>query len=162
MPMSPYLRHLRALVGHELLVLPAVTGLVFDAAGDVLLVKQAENGEWAAPGGAIEPDEAPYDAVIREIREETGLDVLPITLRGVFGGPELRVTYPNGDQTSYVTAIFECELRGGTLRCDGEEVTEARFVSPSALADVPLAHWARVLLPDLLLERARTRLTRRS
>lgn len=45
MPMSSHLRRLRERVGHELLVLPAVTGLVFDASGDVLLVKQAENGE---------------------------------------------------------------------------------------------------------------------
>jgi 8-oxo-dGTP diphosphatase len=73
MPMPPDLRRVRERVGHELLVLPAVTG-------DVLLVKQADGGEWAAPGGAIEPDEMPYDAVVREVREETGLDVAPGSL----------------------------------------------------------------------------------
>lgn len=160
MPMSPYLRRLRARVGHELLVLPAVTGLVFDAAGDVLLVRQAENGDWAPPGGAIEPDESPHDAVVREVREETGLVVEPIALRGVFGGPELRVRYPNGDETAYVTAIFECEPRGGALAPDGDEVLEARFVAPAALATVTLSGWARVLLPPLVLERTRTHLSR--
>jgi 8-oxo-dGTP diphosphatase len=63
--MSSFLCRLRERVGHELLVLPAVTGLVFDAAGNVLLVRQSEGGEWAAPGGAVEPDESPYDAVSR-------------------------------------------------------------------------------------------------
>lgn len=102
----------------------------------------------------------PYDAVVREIREETGLEVEPIALRGVFGGPELRVRYPNGDETSYVTAVFECALRGGALACDGDEVLEARFAAPSALADFPLARWARALLPQLVRERARTHLAR--
>lgn len=160
MPMSPYLRRLRARVGHELLVLPAVTGLVFDRASHVLLVKQAENGEWAAPGGAIEPDEAPHDAVVREVQEETGLVVEPIALRGVFGGPELRVRYPNGDETSYVTAIFECVLRGGALAPDGDEILEARFFASSELDGVRLTHWARTLLPALVRERGRTHLRR--
>jgi ADP-ribose pyrophosphatase YjhB (NUDIX family) len=156
--MSSYLRRLRERVGHDLLVLPAVTGLVFDPKGDVLLVKQADTGEWAAPGGAVEPDEQPRDAVVREILEETGLHVEPVALRGVFGGPDLRVRYPNGDETSYVTAIFECEVRGGTLRGDGDEVLDARFVSPRALAEIELARWARRLLPELVRERGRTRL----
>jgi 8-oxo-dGTP pyrophosphatase MutT (NUDIX family) len=160
MPMSPYLRRLRARVGHELLVLPGVTGLVFDAAGDVLLAKHASNGDWAPPGGAIEPDESPYDAVVREVREETGLVVEPIALRGVFGGPELRVRYPNGDETAYVTAIFECAQRGGALAPDGDEILEVRFVAPGALASFPLTRWARALLPPLVAERGRTHLGR--
>jgi ADP-ribose pyrophosphatase YjhB (NUDIX family) len=157
--MSPYLRRLRALVGHELLVLPAVTGLVFDREGRVLLVKQSENGEWAAPGGAVEPEESPHDAVVREVREETGLDVRPIALCGVFGGPELRVRYPNGDETSYVTSVFECEVVGGALAADGYEVLEARFAAPDELANVRLTRWARALLPELVRARGRTRLT---
>ncbi len=158
MPMSSYLRRVRERVGHDLLVLPGVTGLVFDGAGDVLLVKHAAGGEWGAPGGAIEPDESPYDAVVREVREETGLDVEPIALRGVFGGPELRVNYPNGDETAYVTAIFECVILGGALAADRVEVTEARFVAPGAMGSLPRTRWARALLPELVRERARTHL----
>lgn len=160
--MSSHLRRVRELVGHELLLLPGVTGLVFDRAGDVLLVKHAANGEWAAPGGAIEPDEQPFEAVVREVREETGLDVEPVALRGVFGGPELRVRYPNGDETQYVTAIFECEVRGGALAAggDGDEVLEARFVAPGDLAAMSLTRWARELLPELVRERARSHLKR--
>ncbi|MFI5316258.1 MAG: NUDIX domain-containing protein [Myxococcota bacterium] len=158
MPMSTYVRRLRERVGHELLLLPAVTGLVFDASGAVLLVKQADTGEWAAPGGAIEPDEEPHDAVVREVFEETGLRVEPIALRGVFGGPDLRVRYPNGDETAYVTAIFECAVRGGALRADRDEVLEARFVAAREVARLALAPWARRLLPELLRERGRTRL----
>ena len=156
--MSTYLRALRARVGNELLVLPAVTALVFDARGDLLVVRHAADGVWGAPGGAVEPEEAPHDAVVREVREETGLGVEPVALRGVFGGPELRVRYPNGDETSYVTSVFECAIRRGALRVDGEEVLEARFVAPEALAELPLSRWARALLPELARSRGVTHL----
>ena len=162
MPMSTYVRRLRERVGHELLVLPAVTGLVFHSSGDVLLVRQADAGAWAPPGGAIEPDEEPCDAVAREVFEETGLRVEPIALRGVFGGPDLRVRYPNGDETAYVTAVFECAVRGGALLADSDEVLEVRLVAPPEIARLELAPWARRLLPALVRERARTHLARPS
>jgi 8-oxo-dGTP pyrophosphatase MutT (NUDIX family) len=143
-------------VGNQLLVLPAVTALVFDARGHVLLARHAVDGVWGAPGGAVEPEEPPCDAVVREVREETGLVVEPVALRGVFAGPELRVRYPNGDETAYVTSVFDCALAGGELRADGDEVLEARFVAPGALEALPLSPWARVLLPPLVTRRGVT------
>lgn len=158
MPMSEHLRRIRERVGHDLLLIPGVTGLVYDDAGRILLVHENEVGRWAPPGGAIEPGEAPYDAVVREVSEETGLAVEPIALRGVFGGDPMRVRYPNGDEVEYVSAMFECVVRGGALRADGVEVREARFVAPSEIEALPLARWARLLLPELLNERGRVRL----
>ena len=114
--MSPFLRELRDKVGHALLVLPSVTGLVVDDGGRVLLIRHARSGQWDLPAGAIEPDERPEDAVVREMREETGLIVEPVALVGVGGGPEFRVDYPNGDAVSYVSTIFECRVVGGELR----------------------------------------------
>ena len=116
MPISDYLRTLRARVGTSLLVVPSVTGLVFDDDGRVLLVRHANGGVWLLPGGAVDPDEAPQDAVVREVWEETGLHVEPIALCAVLGGPEFRVRYENGDETSYVMALFECRRLGGVLQ----------------------------------------------
>jgi 8-oxo-dGTP pyrophosphatase MutT (NUDIX family) len=158
MPMSEHLRRIRERVGHDLLLIPGVTGLVYDDGGRMLLVYENLAGGWAPPGGAIEPGEAPYDAVMREVLEETGLAVEPIALRGVFGGDPMRVRYPNGDQVEYVSAMFECAVRGGALRADGVEVGEARFVAPSEIARLPLVRWASLLLPELLRERGRARL----
>ena len=156
MPMSEHLRRIRERVGHGLLLIPGVTGLVYDDAGRILLVHESEVGKWAPPGGAVEPGEAPYDAVVREVSEETGLAVEPIALRGVFGGDPMRVRYPNGDEVEYVSAMFECAVRGGALRADGVEVREARFFAPSETESLPLARWAGLLLPRLLRERGRT------
>jgi 8-oxo-dGTP pyrophosphatase MutT (NUDIX family) len=149
MPISEYLRNLRARVGSALVLVPSVTGLIFD--GDrVLLVRHSEGGVWVAPGGAVDPDEAPQDAVVRELWEETGLWVEPTTLCGVFGGPEFRVEYSNGDEVAYVMAVFECRRLAGDLRADREEILEARYFAASELRTVALAPWARVVLPPLM------------
>jgi 8-oxo-dGTP pyrophosphatase MutT (NUDIX family) len=150
MPISDYLRDLRAKVGTALLHVPSVTALVFDAERRVLLVRHSNGGVWVTPGGAIDPDEAPEDAVVREVWEETGLRVEPVHLCGVYGGPGFRVTYANGDLTSYVMAAFECRRLGGELRVDDDEVTEARWVAADDFATVELSAWAKVVLPPLV------------
>jgi 8-oxo-dGTP pyrophosphatase MutT (NUDIX family) len=155
MPISDYLRGIRKKVGHDLLLVPSVTGLIFDDDGRVLLAKHSNGGVWVAPGGAIDPDERPADAVVREVYEETGLHVEPVGLRGVFGGPEFRVRYENGDESAYVMAVFECRRLGGDLRPDGVEVFEARYFDAAELAGLDLPPWARLILPSLVTNRGK-------
>lgn len=159
MPISDYLRGVRAKVGHDLLVMPAVTGLVFDGRGAVLLMKHANGGVWVAPGGAVDPDESPSDAVVRELWEETGLSVVPMALRGVFGGPEFRVRYANGDEVGYVMAVFECRVTGGRLQADGVETVEACWAAAEDLPTLDLAAWARVVLPAMMRSRGQPLIT---
>ena len=150
MPISNYARRLRAKVGNELLLMPSVTALVFDESRRVLLVRPMHRENvWVAPGGAVDPDEQPQDAVVREVWEETGLLVEPTELRGVFGGPEYRVWYANGDEVGYMMAVYECRVTGGALRADGDEISEARYFSPAELNDVTLSRWARIVVPYL-------------
>jgi 8-oxo-dGTP diphosphatase len=149
MPISDHLHRVRAKVGHDLLILPAVTGLVFDDDGRVLLQRHGDSGRWVSPGGAVEVDETPSDAVVRELWEETGLWVEPTALLGIFGGPEFRVQYRNGDRTAYVIGVFECRVRGGALRLDGDESLELRYVAPADFASLDLSPWARVVLPGV-------------
>jgi ADP-ribose pyrophosphatase YjhB (NUDIX family) len=108
MAMAPHVRHLRAAVGGARLLLSSVTAVVRDARNSLLLVQQSDDGVWSTPGGAVEMQETPADAVVRETWEETGLLVRPIRLIAVYGGPEFVVRYPNGDESQYISAIFEC------------------------------------------------------
>ena len=150
MPISNYARRLRAKVGNELLLMPSVTALVFDESRRVLLVRPTHRENvWVAPGGAVDPDEQPQDAVVREVWEETGLLVEPTELRGVFGGPEYRVWYANGDEVGYMMAVYECRVTGGALTADGDEISEARYFSPAELDNVTLSRWARIVVPYL-------------
>jgi len=82
---------------------------------------------WSTPGGTIELNETPADAVVREVWEERGLFVTPRRLFAVYGGPSFVVRYPNGDETQYISAMFECDVVSGGLRPDGEETAAAKF-----------------------------------
>lgn len=133
MPMSEYMRRLRAKVGTEVLEVPTVSVLTFDDDGRVLLVRHAEGGDWTTPGGMIEPYEIPADAAVREMWEETRLHVELTRLIGVFGGRACTSTYSNGDTLSWISTVFAGRRLRGELRPDGEEILEARYFT---LADV--------------------------
>jgi 8-oxo-dGTP diphosphatase len=149
MAMSVYMRNLRAHIGSARLLVPSVTGIVRASGGRVLLVRQSDDQRWSTPGGAIEPDESPADAVVREMWEETGLVVAPRRVIAVHGGPGFVVRYPNGDETQYVSTIFECDVIAGELRADGEEIEAAQYLTLSEASRLPLASWLPEILPRL-------------
>jgi 8-oxo-dGTP pyrophosphatase MutT (NUDIX family) len=149
MAISPYIRGLRAHVGSARLLMPSVAGIVREGGERVLLVQSRDDGRWTTPGGSIELDDTPADAVVREVWEETGLLVVPTRLLCVYGGPHFVVQYPNGDETQYISTMFECRVESGTLRADGDEIAAARFVSHEEAAGLPLASWLTGALPRL-------------
>lgn len=146
MPMSEYVRRLRAAVGPMLLEAPSVSLVLRDAAGRVLLARHSEGDVWVTPGGAIEPLETPADAAVREAWEETGLEVELVRVIGVYGGPEFVVTYGNGDRTSYLMVVFEARAELGGERPDGEEILELRWFTPDEIRELPLSDWMREVL----------------
>jgi 8-oxo-dGTP pyrophosphatase MutT (NUDIX family) len=145
---SPYIRRLREQVGHDLLVLPSVAVLPWDEDGRLLLVREAETGLWQTIGGAIEPDESPAQAAVREAAEEAGVVVELTGIRGVLGGPQFRMTYPNGDLVSYVPTIFDARVIDGEPHPDGEETSEVAWFTPDQLTDAALSEFTVALLGD--------------
>jgi ADP-ribose pyrophosphatase YjhB (NUDIX family) len=139
MPLSPYLARLRGRVGHELIMLTGVSACIFDEQGRLLLARHVDSGIWALPGGAVEPDEDPAAAVAREAREELSIAVALQGLIGVYGGPEFRVCYPNGDLVSYVAIVYTCSAPRPPAALDTSEVDEVRFVAH--LDGLPAARW---------------------
>ena len=115
---------------------PGVAGVVLDGEGRVLLMKRSDNGLWGIPSGHVEPGETVESAVIREIREETGLDVSVKELVGLYSDPTSQViTYPDGRVCHFVTSCFSCSLEGGQLSRSGPETLDAGFFRPSELPE---------------------------
>lgn len=113
---------------------PGVAAVVLNAPGDVLLVKRRDNGLWGLPSGHVERGETVAEAVKREVREETGLDVEVERLIGVYSDPASQVFhYPSGEVVQFVTLSFLCRVVGGTLCADGVESSEVKFFKPSEL-----------------------------
>lgn len=122
--------------------------VVRDDRGRILLTKNADVNSWTLPGGSIEPNESPKDAAVREMREETGLLVEPVRIIGVYGGPEYRVVYPNGDITSYVATVFECKVVSGETTPDYEESLDVRYFSEAELNSMQILPMERIVLRD--------------
>jgi 8-oxo-dGTP pyrophosphatase MutT (NUDIX family) len=142
MPISPYLRELREVLGSRLLLMPGVAAIVRDESERVLFMHRADDGRWGLPAGAIDPGESPAAAIIREVREETGLDVRPTRVAGIFGGLGFRHRYPNGDEAEWTVTVFECEVVGGELvPQDGEALALRYFAAEEAPAlQLPYPH----------------------
>jgi ADP-ribose pyrophosphatase YjhB (NUDIX family) len=149
MAMSPFIRRLRDLIGNELLVLPSAAVLPRDDEGRVLLVRLIDSGHWATIGGAIEPDESPQDAALREAEEEAGVQLNLGPILAVLGGPEFRVHYPNGDQASYVVTVFDATVVGGIPTADGDETSAVAWWDPKELPYGQMGTLTRALLRDV-------------
>jgi ADP-ribose pyrophosphatase YjhB (NUDIX family) len=147
MGMSAHIGRLRAAVGHDLLLVPSVSVLPVDATGRVLLVRHAGHDDgWAVLGGAVEVGESPAQAAIREAREEIGAEVRLGRLLDVLGGPEYEVTYPNGDRTAYVTAVYEAKIVSGAPSVADGELSDVAWFSPAELTHLPLSRLSHALL----------------
>ncbi len=69
MPISLYLKKLRAKIGHDILQIPSVASVVRDENERILFVKSAETETWSLPAGAIDLGESPAEAVVRKVFE---------------------------------------------------------------------------------------------
>ena len=156
MSMPDYVRDLRAAVGSRRLILVGASAVICDETGQVLLVRRGDTGLWALPAGIMDMDEAIAETVVREVREETGLEVEPVRLTGLYTDPSLQnMSYPNGDQVHVVNATFECRVVGGRLCPDGDETVDVAYFPTNALPRLRAAH--KVRITDALDDQRETR-----
>ena len=112
----------------------------------VLMVKRSNppaKGMWAVPGGKINPGETMQQALIREIKEETGLDIEVREIVYVFDV----IQYDDNDHISfhYVIIDFSCELQGGKLKA-GDDALEVRWVSKKDLNQMNINEKTKTML----------------
>jgi 8-oxo-dGTP pyrophosphatase MutT (NUDIX family) len=150
MPASEFIQNLRRRIGHDLLHLIGVSCVVVNDRREVLLVHSKERGNWMPIGGMVEPGEEPADSVVREVFEETGVEVVPERLVGVFDGPA--VTYKNGDRVQYITIVFRCRPVGGSPHVHDDENTDVRYFPAGALPELRADH--RRNIDDALVDQS--------
>jgi len=113
----------------------SVGGVVVDDHGRALLIRRRDNHRWEPPGGVLELGETVYDGLRRELREETGLDVEPVALTGVYKNMARGI----------IGLIFRCRATGGALAPNDEASAFHWATEQEATAMMTEAFAVRVL-----------------
>ncbi|HCH5065553.1 TPA: NUDIX domain-containing protein, partial [Vibrio parahaemolyticus] len=139
MSSSDYIKEVRSKVGTMSLLIPGVAGVILNENKELLL-QQKSDGTWSLPAGMIEPQESPVQALIREVREETGLAVKVERLLGVFGGEGFGFTYPNGDQVEYTVIMFKCVVESCSQSALDDETVCLKWFSKGNMPRLELPY----------------------
>jgi ADP-ribose pyrophosphatase YjhB (NUDIX family) len=113
-------------------LIPAASAVVTNDQGRILLARRTDNRLWTIPGGAMEPGESIAQTAVREVKEETGIDVEVVSLVGIYSNPHHVVAYADGEVRQQFSVCFSCRPVGGEPR-PSEETSEVEFFTPESL-----------------------------
>ncbi len=117
-----------------------------------LMESRADSDRWAFIGGAMEPEESLEDCILREIREETGIEVPQNLLRfvGVYSDPSRIAAYPDGNIARIVSAVYWIVLKQEPLLHCSSESRQLTFFPIERLAPLPVAETQLDILSDFI------------
>ncbi|MBN1876916.1 MAG: NUDIX domain-containing protein [Anaerolineae bacterium] len=123
--------------------------VVDPATQKILLIRRADTGRWAVPGGYMEPGESVIEACVREVWEETGIQIRVKRLAAVYTNPHLVAEYPDGNCVQVVFLHFAAESIGGDL-CTSEESPEVGYFSYAEIVGLDMNGLSRQRIDDAL------------
>jgi ADP-ribose pyrophosphatase YjhB (NUDIX family) len=135
-------------------VVPAVSVIITDPGGHLLLIRRTDNNYWSIPGGGVEPGESVSQAAVREVKEETGIDCEVTGLVGIYSDPRHVAAYDDGEIRQEFSICFTAQLLGGTARTSNES-SEVRFVAPGDVPRYQMHPSIRLRIRHYLEHRAR-------
>jgi 8-oxo-dGTP diphosphatase len=121
----------------------SISGVITDDHGQALLVQRRDNRHWEPPGGVLELGETIHDGLRREVREETGLDIEPDRLTGIYKN------MPRG----IIALVFRCKITGGQLATN-DEVTAFRWADQDTIRQLTTEAYAVRLLDAMRTDTA--------
>ncbi|RZT79383.1 ADP-ribose pyrophosphatase YjhB (NUDIX family) [Micromonospora violae] len=126
-------------------LVPAAAAIVTDQHGRVLLQRRTDSGNWSLPGGAMDIGETLQQCAVREVKEETGLDIEITGLLGIYTDPHHVIAFPDGEVRQEFTVTYLARVVGGTITVS-DESTDVRFIHPTDFGHLPIHDTVRLRL----------------
>lgn len=133
-------------------LVPAASAAITNNQGDILLQQRRDSGYWALPGGTMNLGESIGQTAIREVKEETGLDIKPTGIVGIYTDPDHRIEYSNGEIRQQFNICLRASVIGGQLEIS-DESTDLRFVPVSEIDSVLMHESTRIRIRHFLENR---------
>lgn len=134
-------------------VVPSVVAAVRNQRGELLMIHRTDNNLWALPGGGHDVGESISDTVVREVREETGIEVEVTGLVGIYTNPRHVMAYDDGEVRQQFSICFTARPVGGELATSTES-REVRWVGPAGLDQLDIHPSMRLRIDHALANRA--------
>jgi ADP-ribose pyrophosphatase YjhB (NUDIX family) len=131
-------------------VVPSANVIVTNQAGELLLIRRADNDNWALPGGAMDLGESLVDAARRETAEETGVHVEITGLVGIYTDPRHVILYTsNGEVRQEFSVVFTARPISGQPT-PSDESREVHWVAPEAVGPLSMDRSMRMRINHYL------------
>ena len=134
-------------------IVPAVSVVVPDDRGRILLIRRVDNNYWSIPGGGMEPGESVRRAASREVSEETGINCEVTGLVGIYSNPRHVAAYDDGEVRQEFSICLTARVLNGSLRTSSES-SEVRFVPVADIAAYNIHQSIRMRISHYLEDRA--------
>jgi 8-oxo-dGTP pyrophosphatase MutT (NUDIX family) len=125
------------------------SAVVVDGDGRILLQRRRDSGNWALPGGAMDIGETFAQSLVREVKEETGFDVRPDRIVGLYSDPRHVFAYDNGEVRQEFSICVACSIEGGSLHVSVES-TAVEFFTFEQIAELQMHESIRTRIRDYL------------
>ncbi|HXL95554.1 MAG TPA: NUDIX domain-containing protein [Streptosporangiaceae bacterium] len=134
-------------------MVPSVNVVVANDAGDVLMIRRTDNGNWAVPGGAIDLGESVTQAAVRETQEESGIECRVTGLVGIYTDPRHIILYTSNGEARQEFSIVLTAVPVGGQPTPSDESSEVRWVPRDDLAGYQVDRSMRLRLEHYLAGR---------
>jgi ADP-ribose pyrophosphatase YjhB (NUDIX family) len=131
-------------------LVPSVNAAVINEAGDLLLIRRTDNGNWALPCGAIDLGESVAQAAVRETLEETGIECEVTGIVGIYSDPRHVIFYTSDSEVRQEFSIVLTARVLGGQPTPSSESSEVRWVPGTELSQLAMDRSMRIRISDFL------------
>lgn len=128
---------------------PAAAVAILNSKRELLMLHRKDNKKWTMPGGTLEFGESMTECALREVKEESGLDVKIKDIIGTYTDPNIRVAYSDGEVRQEFTIVYYGEALNYDVSLD-DESSQFQWVPLGEVISLPLADSQKRRIGDVL------------